>query len=108
MSLLEEILFLAGMAICGLIPFVLLTWLMQKGKNGLALTILSVLGAGFTVMIYATNHDFGIDPVRAIGIALIFFQAFTRNVGHRPDLYSSHRSPQKANQLAPPLPPKPN
>ena len=73
MSLLEEILFLAGMAICGLIPFVLLTWLMQKGKNGLALTILSVLGAGFTVMIYATNHDFGIDQVRAIGIALIFF-----------------------------------
>ena len=50
-----------------------LTWLVLKGKNGLALTIVSLLGAGFSIMIYATNHDFGIDPVRAIGIALVFF-----------------------------------
>lgn len=73
MSVLEEVLFIAGMTLCALLPFAGLTWMVLKGKNGLALTIVSLLGAGFSIMIYATNHDFGIDPVRAIGIALVFF-----------------------------------
>lgn len=73
MTVLEQVLFLVGMSLCALVPFAGLIWLMQKGKAGLSLTILSLLGASFTILIYATNHDLGLDPIRAIGIALIFF-----------------------------------
>ena len=70
---LEELLFLAGMSLCALLPFAVTTWAGQRGKHGLALTICSILGAALTVLIFATSNDFGLDPVRAMGIALIFF-----------------------------------
>ena len=60
------------MAGCALGAFVMLVWLVRNGKSGLALSILSVIGAGFVVLFYAAGRPTGIDPVRAMSGALLF------------------------------------
>ncbi|WP_341365571.1 UDP-N-acetylmuramate--alanine ligase [Yoonia sp. BS5-3] len=61
----------AGMCAAALVPFALLARIMRKGRGGLALTILSLLGAGFAVLLYAAGRPFGIDPVLAMSLALL-------------------------------------
>lgn len=53
------------------LPFVLLTRLMRAGQAGLAMTIISVIGATLVIFIYASGRPFGIDPVLAMTVAMI-------------------------------------
>ncbi len=66
-----QLLVFGGMLICAMVPFVLMTWLMRGGQTGLALTIISVIGATLVVFIYASGRPFGVDPVLAMSIAML-------------------------------------
>jgi hypothetical protein len=59
------------MLTCAMLPFVLLTRLMRTGQSGLALTVTSVIGATLAVFIYASGRPFGIDPIFAMGAAML-------------------------------------
>lgn len=60
------------MAACALASFaVLLRWV-RAGVFGLALSMLSVLGACLTILIYATGRPFGINPLLAMDLALLW------------------------------------
>lgn len=63
---------LGPMLACALIPLVICTRWVEQGKVGFALTALCIFGAALTVLMYATNHDFGLYPIRAISWALLF------------------------------------
>jgi hypothetical protein len=60
------------MVVCALAPFALLVKLVRAGLAGLAMTLLSLLGGCFVILIYASGKPFGIDPVLAISLALLF------------------------------------
>lgn len=68
----EGALLIAAMTACGLIPMFWLNYLMIRGKAGLVLTVLSVLGAVLVILVFATSRPIGIDPLRAWTIALLF------------------------------------
>lgn len=60
------------MAGCALVAFFLLVRLVRGGHSGLALSILSIIGAGLVVLLYAAGRPTGVDPVRAMSAALLF------------------------------------
>ncbi len=66
-----QIMVFGAMLTCAMLPFLLLTRLMRTGQSGLALTITSVIGATLVIFIYASGRPFGIDPVFAIGAAML-------------------------------------
>ncbi len=66
-----QILIFGVMLTCAVLPFLLLTRLMRTGQSGLALTISSVIGATLVVFIYASGRPFGIDPIFAMGAAML-------------------------------------
>jgi lipopolysaccharide export LptBFGC system permease protein LptF len=59
------------MLLCALIPFAFLTKLMRAGQSGPSLSIVSVIGAVFIILIYASGRPFGIDPVLAMTVAML-------------------------------------
>lgn len=61
----------AVMVSCAMLPFALLTWLVRSGQNGLALTIVSLIGATFAVFLFASGRPFGINPVFAMTVAML-------------------------------------
>lgn len=61
------------MVLCALVPFGLLVRLVRAGQAGWAMTILSVLGASLVILIFAAGRPFGIDPVFAMSVALVWF-----------------------------------
>ena len=52
--------------------FFLLVRLVRGGQAGLAVSIVSIIGAGLVVLLYAAGRPTGIDPVRAMSGALLF------------------------------------
>lgn len=70
--MLQNLIVFGAMGASAFIPFVLLTRLVERGKNGFALTVVSLLGAVLTVLMYATDNDFGFDPLKAISWAMLF------------------------------------
>lgn len=66
-----QVVIFGGMLTCAMVPFALMTWLMRSGQTGLALTIVSVIGATFVVFIYASGRPFGIDPIFAMTVAML-------------------------------------
>jgi uncharacterized membrane protein YsdA (DUF1294 family) len=61
------------MVCAAMLPFVLLAWLVRSGKSGLALSLMSIIGAVFVVLIYASGRPFGVDPLRAMSTAMLIF-----------------------------------
>lgn len=70
--MLEGIAIIAAMTACGLIPMVWLTYLMVRGKSGLVMTVLSLLGAVLLVLYLATGRVIGADVLQVWTIALLF------------------------------------
>lgn len=68
----QDVLIVSTMLACAMLPFVGCARLMFQGHAGYTLTLLSVLGAAFAILLYGTNHDVGLDPVQAMGMALLF------------------------------------
>lgn len=66
-----QFLLISGMLVCALAPFAGLTWLVRSGQNGLAMTVLCIIGATLVILFYASGRPFGIDPVFAMAIALL-------------------------------------
>jgi hypothetical protein len=66
-----EILIFFAMLLCALVPLAALTRLMRDGQAGLSLSILSIIGAVFVILIYASGRPFGIDPVLAMTVAML-------------------------------------
>ena len=66
-----ELTVLGAMLFCAMLPFALLTRLVRSGRNGLALTITSVIGAVFVILIFASGRPFGIHPVFAMTTAML-------------------------------------
>ncbi len=64
---------LALMICAAMLPFALLARLVRGGKSGLALSLMSIAGGIFVILIYASGRPFGVDPVRAISIAMLVF-----------------------------------
>lgn len=62
---------LAGMLFCAMLPFALFTWLVRSGRNGVALTVISAIGAVFVILIFASGRPFGIHPVFAMTTAML-------------------------------------
>jgi len=59
------------MLACAGLPFWLLTKLMRDGQSGLALTIISVVGATLAIFFFASGRPIGVEPVFAMGVALL-------------------------------------
>ena len=68
-----QVLIFGLMLIAAALPFVLLTKLMRAGQTGLAITIVSVIGAALAISVYASGRPFGIDPVVAMTVAMLAF-----------------------------------
>ena len=66
-----QVLVFGGMLISAMLPFALMTWLMRSGQTGLALTVASVIGATLVIFIYASGRPFGVDPIFAMGVAML-------------------------------------
>lgn len=64
---------LGGMLCCAFVVFIILARLVRAGVNGWAVTILSLIGAGLAVALYASGRPFGIDPVLAMSAAMLGF-----------------------------------
>lgn len=62
---------IAVMFVFALIPFGVMARVMFLQKSGLALTIMSVLSAALAFFIFASTTPIGMDPLRAIGIAMV-------------------------------------
>lgn len=69
--MIPQIMVFVGMLACAVLPFLFLTRLMRAGQSGLAMTILSVVGATFVICVYASGRPFGIDPVLAMAVAML-------------------------------------
>ena len=68
----QDFLVLSTMLACAMLPFVGCARLMYQGHAGYTLTLLSVLGAAFAILLFGTNYDVGLDPVQAMAMALLF------------------------------------
>ncbi len=68
-----ELAILALMICAALLPFVVMAWLVRGGRNGPALSLMSIAGGFFVVLIYASGRPFGIDPVGAMSGAMLVF-----------------------------------
>lgn len=66
-----QVLVFGGMLTSAMLPFALMTWLMRSGQTGLAMTVVSVIGATLAIFIYASGRPFGIDPIFAMGVAML-------------------------------------
>lgn len=64
---------IAVMFVSAMIPFAVMARLMLAQKSGLALTVMSLLAAGLTIFIFASTTPVGIDPLFAIGVAMVAF-----------------------------------
>jgi len=62
---------IAIMFVSAVIPLAVMTRLMLLQKAGLALTFISVLAAGLAIFVFASTTPIGMDPLRAIGIAMV-------------------------------------
>ena len=62
---------IAIMFVSAVIPLAVMTRLMLLQKAGLALTFISVLAAGLATFVFASTTPIGMDPLRAIGIAMV-------------------------------------
>ena len=62
---------IAVMFVSAMIPFVVMARLMLAQKTGFALTIISVLAAGVAIFVFASTTPVGIDPIFAIGVAMV-------------------------------------
>lgn len=68
-----DFLVLLLMSACGLIPFALAARWMSRGRVGWTLTLFAVLGAGLAISTHASTRLMGVDPIKAIGAALLVF-----------------------------------
>ncbi len=59
------------MIVSALAAFGVMARLMLLQKSGLALTLVSLIAAGLAVLIFASSTPIGLDPVRAIAIAMV-------------------------------------
>lgn len=57
----------------GLIPFALSARWMTRGRVGWTLTLFAVLGACLAIAMQASTRLMGVDPIKAIGAALLVF-----------------------------------
>ncbi len=70
-GLMQAILIFVFMLMAAMVPFWLITLLVRRGQNGLALTIGSVIGGTFAIFFYATGTPIGINPVFAMGVSML-------------------------------------
>ena len=74
-----EIAIIGGMTGLAFGAMALLAWLVRKGASGLALTIMSVLGAVLVILFYATGRPIGVDPL--VATVLVFVAALPAFLG---------------------------
>ena len=70
--MMQTIAILGMMSGCALVAFFALARVVRAGQAGLGLSIIAAIGACLTVLMYAAGRPFGIDPVIAMGGALLF------------------------------------
>ena len=63
----------AIMVIGAFIPFGLIGYWVRKGKNGLALSMGSLIGAGLVILVWGSDGRLGLDPRVALWWAMLFF-----------------------------------
>ena len=69
--MLAELTIFVIMLACAVIPFVWLTRLVRGGRTGAALTVGSVIGGALAISLFAAGRPFGVDPVQAMGLAML-------------------------------------
>jgi uncharacterized membrane protein len=62
---------IAVMFASAMVPFALMARLMLAQKSGLALSVISLIAAALAICVFASSRPMGIDPLRAIGIAMV-------------------------------------
>jgi len=68
-----DFLVLLLMSFSGLVPFGLSAAWMSRGRVGWTLTLFALLGAGLALSMQASTQFLGVDPIKAIGAALLVF-----------------------------------
>lgn len=59
------------MLACAIVPFAGVTSLVRRGHGGWALGLSSITGGVLAILLFASGRPFGIDPVFAMGTALL-------------------------------------
>lgn len=62
---------IAVMFAFALLGFFVMHRLMMAQKSGAALTVMSLLSAGLAFAVFAGTTPMGVDPLRAMGIAMV-------------------------------------
>ncbi len=62
----------AIMLLGAFIPFGLVGYLVRIGKNGLALTFVSLIGGLLVLLVYASDGSLGMHPLMAMSWAMVF------------------------------------
>lgn len=61
-----------AMVVSAMVPFGLITRWVRAGKVGLAMTLLSLIGAALVIFLYGVQTPIGLTPVQAYSWALLF------------------------------------
>lgn len=61
------------MSASGLVPFLVAAAWMKAGKVGYTMTLFAILGACLAISVQASTRLMGVDPIKAIGAALLVF-----------------------------------
>lgn len=68
-----DLLVVTGMTACGLLPCLVAAVWMKAGKTGYTLTLFAILGACLAIAWQASTRLMGVDPAKAIAVALLIF-----------------------------------
>lgn len=61
------------MVIGAFIPFGVIGYLVRIGRNGLALSLASVIGGMLVILVWGADGRLGLDPLLAMSWAMLFF-----------------------------------
>lgn len=67
----ETVLIVVAMTLIGLVSMLVTAQPAKRGRFGLPMSVVCVLGGTLAVLIYATNGTIGLDPLQAYAIGLI-------------------------------------
>ncbi|MCA1774644.1 MAG: UDP-N-acetylmuramate--alanine ligase [Paracoccaceae bacterium] len=67
-----QIYLLAIMIVGAVIPFAAMTYWVQRGRNGFALSLVSVIGGALVLLLFASVRPVGADPLMAMAWAQFF------------------------------------
>ena len=62
---------IGAMIVAAFLPLSLMAYLVRAGANGLALTLVAIVGGVCAIFWFAAGRPYGVDPVLAMGVVML-------------------------------------